>query len=309
MLQWMPGSADTVLWSDLEDGRYVCRLLDVKTRERRTVPHPVYAVGPDGRRAVAPDFRRIQDMRPGYGYAPLPDPNADVLAPEDEGIHLIDLETGEADLVITIADVAAIPYREDLSLAKHYFNHLLFSPDGSRFVFLHRWRMPDGGTFHTRMMTANADGSDVRVVDDGGRTSHFIWRDPAHILAWALHPETGWGFYVFPDGPGEPEPVGTGVMDCDGHCTYLPGGEWIVNDTYPRTDNKRELYLYHVPTGEKLEIGRFDAGEHGGELRCDLHPRHSPDGRLLTIDSVHEGNGRQLYLVDIGEALDRVDTH
>jgi hypothetical protein len=94
-------------------------------------------------------------------------------------------------------------------------------------------------------------------------------------------------------------------MDCDGHCTYLPGNEWIVSDTYPRDNNERQLYLYHVPTGEKVEIGRFDAGDHvDGELRCDLHPRHSPDGRMLTIDSVHAGNGRQLYLLDIGDVVE-----
>jgi hypothetical protein len=53
-----------------------------------------------------------------------------------------------------------------------------------------------------------------------------------------------------------------------------------------------------------VEIGRFDAGEHaGGELRCDLHPRPGPDGRLLTIDSVHGGNGRRLYLLDVGDIV------
>ena len=303
MLQWRPGSDSEIIWNDFEDQRYVSHILDVHGSERRTVPCPIYSISPDGRQAVTPDFRRIQDMRPGYGYAPLPDPNADALAPDDAGVWRVDLETGETELIVTIAEVAAIPWGEDLSDAKHYFNHLLFSPDGNRFIFLHRWRR-DGGQFYTRMMTAAADGSNIHVVDDGGRTSHFIWRDPGHILAWALHPEMGWGFYLFPDGPGEPEPVGTAVMDCDGHCTYLPGNEWIVNDTYPDAHNERHLYLYHVPDGEKVEIGRFDAGEHQhGELRCDLHPRHSPDGRLLTIDSVHAGNGRQLYLLDIGDIV------
>jgi hypothetical protein len=305
MLQWRPGSDRHALWNDFQDQRYVCHIEDVRSGERRTLPCPVYALSPDGTCAVTPDFRRIQDMRPGYGYAPLHDPNAEVLAPEDSGIWNLDMDSGEARLIISIAQVAAIPWREDLSGAKHYFNHLLFSPGGDRFVFLHRWRQSPDAPFRTRMLTAAGDGSDIRVIDDGGRTSHFIWRDANHVLAWSLHPEMGWGFYLFPDGPGRPEPVGRGVMDCDGHCTYLPGNEWIVSDTYPRDNNERQLYLYHVPTGEKVEIGRFDAGDHvDGELRCDLHPRHSPDGRMLTIDSVHAGNGRQLYLLDIGDVVE-----
>jgi hypothetical protein len=40
-----------------------------------------------------------------------------------------------------------------------------------------------------------------------------------------------------------------------------------------------------------------------GEWRCDLHPRSNPDGTLVTVDSAHGGNGRQIYLVDVGEIL------
>jgi hypothetical protein len=39
--------------------------------------------------------------------------------------------------------------------------------------------------------------------------------------------------------------------------------------------------------------------EYAGEWRCDLHPRFSPNGRMVTIDSPHGGNGRQIYLIDI----------
>ena len=141
MLQWRPGSKSEVLWNDRQGDRFVCHVLDVFSGEKRTVPHPIYAVSPDGRWAVAADFRRINDMRPGYGYAGLPDPNADVLAPPDSGIFRVDLDTGDAELVVSLGEIAKIPFQYDLSEAKHYFNHLLVSPDGSRFELLHRWRM------------------------------------------------------------------------------------------------------------------------------------------------------------------------
>jgi Tol biopolymer transport system component len=61
-----------------------------------------------------------------------------------------------------------------------------------------------------------------------------------------------------------------------------------------------------VTTGEKVLLGRFHAPEeYRGEWRCDLHPRFSPDGRRVVIDSTHEGNGRQLYVLDIGEIVTR----
>ncbi|MBN1643002.1 MAG: hypothetical protein JXA09_17325, partial [Anaerolineae bacterium] len=149
------------------------------------------------------------------------------------------------------------------------------------------------------------DGSDIRVVDDYGHTSHFIWRDPAHILAWSWHPSHEGAFYLYEDhATNQVEVVGLGVMLVNGHCTYLPGGAWILNDTYPDADRRQELYLYHVARDEKVSLGRFHSPErYTGEWRCDLHPRSSPDGRMVTIDSTHGGEGRQIYLFDVSEIV------
>ncbi|MCY4081335.1 MAG: hypothetical protein OXF54_13920 [Caldilineaceae bacterium] len=303
MLQWIPGSDREVIWNDRVEDRFVCHILDVQSGKKRTVGYPIYTVSPDGRTAIGADFRRINHMRPGYGYAGIPDPNFDQLAPDDVGIHRVDLETGQASLIISIAQVAAIPYpHKDVSEARHYFNHLLFNTDGSRFIFLHRWRFGDAG-FSTRMMTAASDGSDIYPVDQYGHTSHFIWRDPEHILAWARHPSHGDAFYVYRDHTQDVEVIGKGVMKLNGHCTYLADTNWVLNDTYPvprGEDRVQELYLYNVESGERTELGEYASyPEYTGEWRCDLHPRSSPDGRLITVDSVHGGDGRQIYLMDI----------
>ena len=108
-------------------------------------------------------------------------------------------------------------------------------PDGTRFEFLHRWYPRGKNDCRTRMLTAAPDGSDVRVVDHSGCTSHFIWRDPGHILAWSWAGSRRGGFCLFEDKPGggNIEVIGGDVMYRDGHCTYLPGNAWILNDTYP----------------------------------------------------------------------------
>ena len=63
----------------------------------------------------------------------------------------------------------------------------------------------------------------------------------------------------------------------------------------------QELYLYHCPTNQKISLADFPAlSSYSGEWRCDLHPRFSPDGRWVTVDSAHQ-NGRQIYLVDLAE--------
>ena len=233
----------------------------------------------------------------------------------------MDLQTGKQRLMITFAQSARIafqkksrPFHNDPEKSKHWFNHLLYSTDGKRFLFLHRWRVFEGsdrrqvagGGFSTRMFTANPDGSDLYIVDPYGGTSHFIWRDPRHICAWAFHPSHGQKFYLYEDKTDKVSVVAPDVMPVNGHNTYLPGknNEWILNDTYPDKDRLQHPYLYHIPSNRRVPLGHFHSPpEYTGEWRCDLHPRYSPDGRKVVIDSTHEGKGRQMYLIDISEVV------
>jgi len=303
MLQWIPGSESEILWNDREDNHFVCRILDVRSGKLRTIPHPVYALSPDGKIAVSLDFSRLNDTRPGYGYVGIPDPYANQLAPEASGIYRVDLTSGDQQMLFSHAEIAA--YGRPLATmegAKHKFNHLLVSPDGTRFEFLHRWRGPK--VRETRMFTAALDGTDLRLLDDNGLTSHFIWRDPRHILAFSNQPSHGKRFYLFEDAEGgNVEVVGENAMTQDGHCSYLPGGEWILNDTYPR-GGFQYPYLYHVPTNRSVSLGAFPAPpEYTGEWRCDTHPRYSRDGKLVVIDAPEATSGRQLHLIDISQIV------
>lgn len=304
MLQWRPGSKTEVVWNDREGDQFVCHILDVATGKRRTIGHAVYCLSADGRWAAALDFRRVNDMRPGYGYAGPTDPHAGVKAPEDTGLFRVDLDSGDAQLIVPIARAAAVPYsKHDISARKHYFNHLLISPDSARVEFLHRWG-DQRWSGETRMFTVAGDGSDLRVIDPSGKTSHFIWRDPQHILAWSWHESHGDAFYVFEDREGGTvEAVDPEKMPANGHCTYLPrtGNEWILNDTYPDRQRNQNPYLYHIPTRRRVALGHFHLPkEYTGEWRCDTHPRASCDGRTVCIDSPHTGQGRQLFLIDVG---------
>jgi hypothetical protein len=307
MLQWVPGSQTDVLWNDRIDGQFVSHILNVKTGRKRTIPSPVYTLAPDGRWGITCDFRRLNDVRPGYGYAGVPDPNAAKLIPEDTGIWRVDLKTGKRRMLISLPDAARIPYPGGYSKdAKHWFNHLLISPDGGRFIFLHRWRGDkEGRSFSTRLFTANADGKDLYITDPHGKTSHFVWRDPRHILAWAWHPSKGDRFYLYRDKTDQVEVVGEGVMTVNGHCTYLnrENNRWILNDTYPDRERNQNVFLYDTASGRRLPLGGFHSpAAYTGEWRCDTHPRSSPDGTKVVIDSPHQG-GRQMYLIDVAGLL------
>lgn len=95
-------------------------------------------------------------------------------------------------------------------------------------------------------------------------------------------------------------------MTVNGHCTYLKNSDWILNDTYPdKKKRQQNVYLYNVKTGKKTDLARlYMSKKLFGEWRCDTHPRSTPDGRKVIVDSSHNGN-RQIYMFDISEIVEK----
>ncbi|MBX3179288.1 MAG: hypothetical protein KF886_18185 [Candidatus Hydrogenedentes bacterium] len=306
MLQWIPGSDSEIIYNTIEGDRHVAVILDVFTREKRVLPRPIYTLSPDGKRALSVNFTRIQDTRPGYGYAGGVDPVADQLAPEGDGIWSVDLASGESTLLFSYADIAAIP-QEKAPSGKHWFNHLLYNTDGSRFIFLHRAHneLDVKNRWTTRMFTADSGGGGLHIVADHGMVSHFIWRDPAHILAWSREPDTGDAYYLYRDQSEEKEIVGAEVFTRDGHCTYSPDRKWMLTDTYPDKNNLHHLYLYNLEDKRFIELAQiYRPKPSDNEWRCDLHPGWSRDGRTVAIDAMYLDGKRQVHLLDVSEYTD-----
>lgn len=301
MLQWLPGAKTKVVYNDRQDDRFVAVVQDVFTGEKQVLPRPIYAVSADGKRAVGTNFSRIAETRPGYGYAGVADPFADQLHPEEDGVYVMDLDTGESRILFTYDAIAKFPPAKDTG-GKHWFNHLLVNPDGTRFIFLHRWKLsPTAQRWGTRMFTAGIDGSDLRCLSDHGMVSHFIWRNPAEILAWSTEPEQT-RFHLYEDRTENKSVIGQDVLIHDGHCTYSPDGEWVLTDKYPGRDRMQDLMLYRPSDGKLVPLGRFYlAPERHGELRCDLHPRWDRSGSRICIDSMHARDQRQIHVLDVRE--------
>lgn len=306
MLCWLPGTEDReIIYNDLREGQFVAVIREVETGRERVLPRPLYAVAPDGQSALTVNFSRLHKYRPGYGYPGVPDPSIEAPAPEADGIFRLDLSTGETELIVSLAEIAGRKPRPDMTGSHHWINHLQFNADGTRLIFLHRWTMP-GGWF-TRLYTANPDGTEICLLADDDLVSHFDWYGSDQVLAWARVAGRGDHFFLFADQSDELETVGEAVLDQDGHCSYSPDRCWIMTDTYPDGQHRRTLILYHVATGRRYDIGKFySPPELAGEIRCDLHPRWSPDGRQICFDSVHEGS-RQMYVAQVSGILDSVE--
>jgi len=158
-----PGLEHEVIWNDRQGSRFVSHILDVRTRKRRTLPAPVYAVVSVRAVGGVDRLQPLQECRPGYGYAGETTFRG---TPRSGNFRIwrLDLKTGDLKLIVTLAQVVnASKKAEDRTLAKHWFNHLLFSPGGQRFIFLHRWVHPTPGTSPSRYLYTSGASRGTRM--------------------------------------------------------------------------------------------------------------------------------------------------
>jgi len=298
MAHWLGTSPDSlIIYNDLRDGKFVSIIMNVHTKkEVKTIPYPVSAVSPDGKEAISINFARLRITRTDYGYGGEgQDARPDVRFPEDDGLFLVDLETGEGKLILSIADVKdRVP--EIPKDGKEYFNHTLFSRDGSKIFWLAR-ATPKR---NTTSFTVNRDGTDLqRAFPDGWGGSHFDWLSGDELMITGEYEAKQKSHILFTVGQKNYKRLGNGLLDYDGHGTFSPDQKWMITDTYPYGNALREqkIYLMDMKTEAVLPLGKYpEPEEFKGHWRCDIHPRWSPKGDLVGFNSTHTGS-RQAYLI------------
>ena len=305
MLSWLPGHPDLCLYNDVHDGLLVGRVVTVPAgKQLHMLPMPIQTVHPSGREALTLNYRRLARLRPEYGYRQPVRNFPDDLDDAHDGIWLLMLESNQVKLLLSLAELAQINPHPSMKKAQHKVNHLLYSPGGRRFAFMHRWLGPQGK--FSRLYTADSsDGGNLYCLADERLVSHYAWLDEDHLLAWARKAPYGDRYFLFRDRSPSYSIVGCDRLDLygDGHPSFSPDRHWLVTDTYPDKARRRHLLLYNLHTNEVVLVGSFFAPwRYEGERRCDLHPRWHPDGTKISIDSTHEGF-RNTYVIDISNLV------
>jgi len=290
-----------IIYNDMVDGKYVSIIMDVHTKQKlKTIPYPVCAVSPNGKEAVSINFSRLRTTRKAYGYGgDGQDDRLSVQFPKDDGLFLVDLETGEAKLLVSIHDVKEqVPEVPEEGI--EYFNHILFSREGGKLFWLAR-ATPER---NTTSFTVNRDGTNLlRCFPDGWGGSHFDWLNENELMITSEYKAEDSGHVLFTVGQQNYRRLGNGLLDYDGHGTFSPDGKWMVTDTYPSKGlYEQKLYLMNMKTEAVLPMGRYihppEFRENGKDAQCDLHPRWSPKGDLIGFNSVTTGE-RQVYIIKL----------
>jgi hypothetical protein len=307
-LQWRPAS-DEILWNDRSDDRnaYVSRVYNFRTQKRRTLPRPIYDLSPDGKTALTHDFERIPG---GIEYFGIEDKYKDQIAPSNTGVWKMNLDTGNAELIVPLDKLATIvyprgiPFSGRLAIFREGWNR-----SGTRFITF--VKDPQNKLFEAYSIAAN--GTDVRYLYHNA--SHHAWLDDSYIFDFGDHKPPGGGqalrgYFLFKDdGSGRakellwPVEVDDGYGG-DGHGSFVPGsgGDWIISDTYA-IHGFQYLFMYHRPSKLFVPLAKLkcDRRMDIGDLDCrqfaaDDALRNDRGARWKTRAFHH---GRDLEVADL----------
>jgi hypothetical protein len=304
MLHWNPRCGESeIIFNDLVDNELTSIVVNTGSGRRRILPGPISALSRDGRWALGLTYGRLGRLRKVVGYGVAEDPNPSAPAPDDDGVFLIDLESGTKRLVVSIDQVYARLLAEHPALRGHHmwFNHTVFNKSATRFFFFARAYLAPGRRRHTAMFTANRDGSDLRqVIAFDRRPSHFDWRNDREIVATFILNGSDRQHVLFTDGKQDYRVIGGGFLDFDGHCTFAPDAQRLATDRKHRDRLCQSLLVYDLAAGKGQVLCTHNMREErylSGNVRCDFHPRWDRTGNQICFDSIEPAGGtRQLHV-------------
>ena len=294
MLQWVGPDGDKVSFNTVHEGRPEAVVADIGGEILERWPSPIVHLSPQGTHACSYDFLRVEEAMPGYGIMQRRPIKRDDFG---NSFTVFDRVAGRTTFALTLGEVASRSPHPSMDGAFHFFHHALFSPDGSRLFFLHRWLDKEQRRW-TRMFSIAPDGSDLYLFPMGEMVSRVTWASSSEIFGYLRYPGAGDGYFLVEDRTGKAERFFEDRLDSDGHPTMDMGRGIVVTDTYPDRFRNQYLILCSLARASRVNLCRTHLPRRlRRELQVDLHPRLHPTQDVVCFDSGHTGT-RSLVTLD-----------
>ncbi len=301
MLQYHPTKENTVYYNVCENGKFMTVTHNFVTGEKKYTDRATACVSPNGKWGLGVNFGRIFAFRPGYGYAGFTDENAHVNAPQNDGVFLVDMETGKSRQIVSYDKLA--PIAGFSPNQKILVNHITFNTASNCFLMLVRnFMTPEVPDWSTSLVISDLEGN-CRAILKNTYFSHYLWLSEKDLLAHCTVEGNKKSMYVIDVNAGTwieyDMPYFHGSHNPDIHCNMAPGGKYIIGDGYP-IDGYRYLMAYSIETGKSRELLRVKTVTPNDitDIRTDPHARFVWGGKYITFDTTHNGR-REIAQIDL----------
>ena len=311
MFYWNPLRPETQFFfndRDIKTGKVFTVLYDIeqvkRIREYRFEETPVGngGVAADGSAFAAINYGRLARLRLVTGYPEALDWSGDEIAPENDGIFIVDVRTGRKRLLVS--------YRKlDEELRKHkprlnhtglFINHTLWNRDSNCLYFFVRagWSktMRDKGDRVNTPCTIRADGTELTLHEQfiGGHPEWaegnlVIGREGNKQVLYDVEKKRIVGQLGTPEMFPQPE----------GDISLSPNGEWFVNGYGDKKANKNYYAVYRRADGAFVRSEGIDKGAYSGNIRIDGAPRWNRTNDAILVPGIAENGTRQMFVLHV----------
>lgn len=306
MFYWNPLKPEAQFFfndRDIKTGKVFTVLYDIEKRERvreykfDDTPVGNSGVAADGSAFLAINYGRLARLRLVTGYPEALDWSRDEIAPENDGIFVVDIKTGKKRLLVSYRQLEK-KIRERDSNFDHsglFINHTLWNRQSNRVYFFARAGWDGHKGDHANIpFTINIDGSNLTLHKKhiGGHPewdegNFLIGKEGDRQVLYDMEKEIIIGQIGTPEMFPVPE----------GDISLSPDGNWFVNG-YKKSD-KNYYAVYRRSDGAFVRSEGVDKGGYSGDIRIDAAPQWNRTNDAILIPGIAKNKTRQMFILHI----------
>lgn len=289
MEQWL--GDEEIIFNNSNGIHLFSEIHNVFSGEKRIVNWPIYGITPDYGKSIALNLERSYWCR-AYHYQSVVNERLKGKVIEEDGIFSVDLRTGEKTRIISINDVICTGWTPEFENAQHWLEHIMISPSGSKFCFLHRFALSDNVySYKTRLFIADIDGANLTIVGDWHKQdwSHFGWVNDDSFTVYSYEQYRRY----------EPRPFSQ-LLPKHPFRALLKLYNGLTYRFFPYfvsrfLNGKRQYYQCYSLNGHGVYENRTNIET--SFFNIDGHPSFTKDGKYMITDSYPDRKGYQRLII------------
>lgn len=315
MFYWNPQAPETQFFfndRDVKTGKVFTAIYDIEKKERvrefrfEDTPIGNGGVAADGSAWLGINYGRLARLRLVTGYPEALDWSKDEIAPDNDGIFIVDIKTGEKRLLVSYRQLETElkKLKPNLDHTGLFINHTLWNRDSDRVYFFVRggWSktMKNKGPRVNTSCSINADGTGLTLHEQfiGG---HPEWAEGNLVIGIEKDEDGDKQILYNVDSKELVGQLGTPEMfpKPEGDISLSPNGDWFVNG-YGKS-NKNYYAVYRRSDGVFARSEGIDKGEYSGNIRIDPAPRWNRTNNAILVPGIADNQTRQMFVISVNK--------
>ncbi len=251
------------------------------------------------------NYGRLARLRRVTGYPEAWDWSTDEIAPDNDGIFIVDIKTGKQKLLVSYRQLEEKlkEQRPDLDHSGLFINLTLWNRKCDRVYFFVRagWQKPKRKGDKVNMpCSIYADGTGLTLHNKhiGG---HPEWAVQSNLL---IGREKKKQVFYNVDKKKVVGQLGTTKMfpNPEGDISLSSDGNWFVNG-YKKGKKGGTSYnyyaVYRMSDGAFARSEGIDKGSYSGDIRIDPAPRWNRSNNAILVPGLAENKTRQMFVIRV----------